>query len=45
MQASYRGTTWRAVRPTLSTSTNEAILVEGAAFGRGSNDPIQEALL
>jgi hypothetical protein len=38
----YRGTTPHAVRPWLS---NEEILVEGAAFGRGSNDPIQEALL
>jgi hypothetical protein len=40
MQGSYRGTSVRPWR-----SLNEEILVEGAAFARGSKDPIQEALL
>lgn len=39
---SYRGTSSHTVRP---WSLNEEILVEGAAFARGSKDPIQEALL
>jgi hypothetical protein len=38
----YRGTSSHTVRP---WSLASLILVEGAAFARGSNDPIQEALL